>query len=503
MVVNIHKLIAAISPDIYCDPKVRDEVKKIVKKDGYLKASEKAEPRETQFVDLDEISLKNPFSAPGLKSPSEKHTLIYDSFGESLEPLYFWIIDMVIEIYGRVDKLVDNFISSPGSAHFSEMGIRRTRMQDEAMKMLGTANQIVRSILNIIYDLKEFEIRLGTYNDYHDKDKKKHEAAILALKQIWLDTVDVKRNTSSIKGFVQQFEYVTLIDAFMAADSLDKVNQLDLNDRVKRILQQRVPEFFKWVEESEKELKKRYEVEKLYLKSQINSVKLYARWVKPYLIAAKKLEENASPTASLVTSFNTTLFELMLLGEGRYNPDDDVAKGDLPSMVKTAQKRKYSPIVIVDIGFRSFPERSSQQQGAYGFRGKLEASFTSYALNDQELKVLRQEIEKDDVGEVLKFIQGATDESLAKIQEDIDKFTDDKKEGKMKYEDNEDINPFSSLFSFKDKKEEKKEDLSKGIKKDSDIEKAVRSQAIIQSRRNCRRLYDSYKKAHSMPAFPG
>ncbi|MBX4196036.1 hypothetical protein KW805_00405 [Candidatus Pacearchaeota archaeon] len=505
MAVNIHNLIAAISPDIYCDPSVKEEVKRIVKKDGYLKAAEKAKPRESGFVDFDEIALKNPFSSPGLKDPREVHKLVYDSFGESLEPLYFWILDTLMENYGKVDKLTDNFISSPGSAHFAEMGGRATRMQEEAMKILGTANQIVRSVLNIIYDLKEFDIRLGAYHDIHDKDDKKRKAALLSLKQIWLDTVDVKRNTSSIKGFVQQFEYVTLIDAFMAANSLEEVEKLDLNDRVKKILEQRIPEFLRWVDESEKELRKRYQVEKIYLKSQVNAIRLYARWVKPYLQAAAKLEQNARSTAALVTSFNTTLFELALLGEGKYDPDDDVKKGDLPTMVKNTEKRVYSPIVIVEINFRSVPERASQQ-GGYGFRGRLEAEFTSYALNDQELKVLREEIGKDDVGEVLKFIQGATDESLAQIEEDINKYTNEKKDDKKEDKedkDDEDVNPFTSLFAFKDKKDDKKEDLSKGIKPDSTIEKAVRSQAIIEARKGCRRLYDGYKKAHSMPAFPG
>ena len=44
MTTNIYNLIAAIVPDIYCDDEVRDEVKKIAKKEGYLKAAEKAKP---------------------------------------------------------------------------------------------------------------------------------------------------------------------------------------------------------------------------------------------------------------------------------------------------------------------------------------------------------------------------------------------------------------------------------------------------------------------------
>jgi hypothetical protein len=36
MAIDVEKLIATISPEIYCDPSVRDEVKKIVKKEEEL-----------------------------------------------------------------------------------------------------------------------------------------------------------------------------------------------------------------------------------------------------------------------------------------------------------------------------------------------------------------------------------------------------------------------------------------------------------------------------------
>ena len=49
MGVSIHKLIAAINPDVYCDPSVRKDVKKIVRTEGYLKAAEIAKARENDW----------------------------------------------------------------------------------------------------------------------------------------------------------------------------------------------------------------------------------------------------------------------------------------------------------------------------------------------------------------------------------------------------------------------------------------------------------------------
>src|SRR3989344_5027147 len=284
MAVNIHNLIASINPGVFCEPFIeeegkrvdlREKVKKLVKEKGYLAAAEVAKPKESSAMDFDErIPYISPFKLAGIKNPIEKHYLSYDSSGQNLEPVYFWILDNLYQEYRdmkKVDKLIDNFVSSPGSGHFSEMGLKATKMQEEEMKMLGAANSVVKSILTLIYDLKEFKIRLDLYEELKSSKSEEKNSAMLSLKQIWMDTVDAKRGNTSIKALTLggQSYFVTLIDAFMASDSLKVVDKLDLNDRVKRLLQQRVGEFLKWVEESEKELRKRYEIERTYLKSQV------------------------------------------------------------------------------------------------------------------------------------------------------------------------------------------------------------------------------------------
>lgn len=511
MAVNIHNLIAAIAPDVYCDPRAKEETKKIAQEEGYLKAAEKAKPRDIVFMDLVDIEHTNASAAAGLKAPSEKHLLVYDSFGEGLEPIYFWILDMMQLRYKNIEKLVDNFVAAPGSTHFAEMGQRATRMQEEAMKIFGAVNQVVKSILNIIYDLKEFKIRLKLYEEYKDGDVATKNAALLSLKQIWMDTVDLKKGTTALKGLVQNFDYATIIDAFMSAKTLDDVTKspeeggIDLNERVRRILQQRVAEFFRWITESEQELRKRFEIEKIYLRSQVSTIKLYARWVKPYLHAARALEQRMAPDASLVNAFNTSLFELVLLGQGDYNPEGDIAKGELPKLFKDITKKKYIPLMLVEFKYRTAPERA--QQG-YGFRGKVEVMFSSYALTADELSVFKEELAKDDVGDMIKLIEGSTDESLKQIQVDLDELLEDKKketEKKEEKKDEGDTNPFGALFSLfrGEKKKGKKGDGKPAITADNQYEKILRSQAIIGARKTCYSIYDLYKKAHQMASLPG
>lgn len=508
MAVDVKKLIAAINPDLYCSPEKRKEVKEIVKKTGYLAAAKEAEFIESNYMDLFYTQfVKSPFALEGFNSPTEQHKLVYDASAQSLEQIYFWILDFVNTEYGKSEKLVDNFVASPSSGIFAEMGQRLTRMQEEGMKIFGTINNIIRSIMNIIYDLKEFKIRLELYDSYKkEKDKRKKEAALLSLKQIWMDRVDVNRGAGSINGLSQQLDFVTLRDAFMYVGNLKDVDEVDLNERVKRLLKQRVSEFFLWVDQSEIELRKRYEIEKSYLRSQINSVRLYARWAKPYLKTAKELEQRATPTAALVNSFNTSVFELTLLGEGKYELARDVGSGELPKFFKNLKLRKYVPIVLVEFNFRSIPERSDQR-GGFTFRGRAELTFTGLSLNEDELKILKEKIAEDDIGDLYNLIEGATEKSFSELQKDIEEFLEEEKKDEKEEKDKEDVNPFAALFSFwktdkKEKKDEKKKDLSKGIEKDSEHEKVIRNQTILAARISCRKLYDSYKGSNQMPSFP-
>lgn len=514
MAVDIKNLIAAISPEVFCD-RVVDEatnkplhkkVMEIVKEKGYLAAAEIAKPRPSEYMDIMDLTFSHgAFKLKGLANPIEQHRLVYEVASQSLEQIYFWILDYVNGVYGSSEKLIDNFISAPGSGHFAEMQGRATRMQEEAMKIFQTTGVLIKSILNIIYDLKEWQIRLSFYDDLKSSDKQKRSASMLSLKQVWMDNVDIKRGNSSIKAMAQQFDYVTLIDAFMAANSLEEVEKLDLNDRVKRILQQRIADFLKWLTESERESRKRFEIEKIYLRSQVNNVKLYAQWAKPYLKASQQLGQNLRPSADVVNLFNTSVSELVLLAKGRYDFMQDVAAGELPKLYKKLKIRKYTPVALIEFKYRSIPERADQR-GGYVFVGLVEVTFTSFALNEDELKVLSQEVAKDDFGDIYQMISGSTDESLMQIQSDIDELlgTAEKKEPEAPEKKSEDTNPFSALFSgfSSKKKEEAKKDLSHGIPKDDEYEKAVRNLVVLNSRWACRKLYDDYKKVHGMASFP-
>lgn len=423
---------------------------------------------------------------PSYREPIWEHSLIYDSSFEQLEPIYFWLIDFMSDLGFTTEKIIDNFSASPGSGHFAELGARATKMQDEGMKIMQTIGVMLKSLVNLVYDLKEFEIRLKQYELAKSKNINDKESGLLGLKQLWMDKVDLtQRGRGSINAMAQEIGFTTLRDAFMVAKSIDEVDKLDLNDRVKRVLKPRLAEFFEWKERSESELRKRFEIEKSWAKSQVASLKLYARWAKPYLRAAEELmiKEKVHEPA-LVKAFNTTILELSLFGKSEVKVDKEVDSRNLPSTFKKIKfKRKYYACVFLDFKFRGIPTRTPQ--GGYAFGGRSEIAFKAFALNEDEIKALNKEIEKEDFSDAFKLVEIMTEESLSQMLTDLEHFIggekqDEKKEGK---------------------KDEKKKEASGKIKKDGFEESLVRTLAERTAADLCSKIYDTYKKAHGMASF--
>ncbi len=524
MVATIDQLIAAINPDMYCvgDKKEIKELKESIKEklekgESISGIAEKLKTKAAEFIFSFPDSLDSPISANG--GMNADYTIAYDSSSETLEPVYFWLVDLMRDFGLNPEKLIDNFSSSPGSGHFGELSGRASIMQQQGSKILGDINTVLRSVINIIYDLKEFKIRLRSYDDAKSDKESLKESAVLSLKQLWMDKVDIQKGNSSIKGMaLGQAGFQTLLDAFLIAkdDSLkdENGNELDLNDRVKRIVKQRVVEFNIWLKESEGELRKRYSLEKNYLRSQVNSLQLYSRWAKPYLKVAAELEQKEQTrSADFVKTFNTILLELYLFGKNSLNPRELALSGVFPKTFINydTKKRRYHSCIMVDFKFRGIPQRvSGSQSGHYAFGGRTEIRFRAYALNDDEIKMLNQELAKSDIGDVLKLIEGTTTESLSQIQKDIDEFLKETPEEEKKKEEkkSEDINPFMALIGKtdkKDKKEEKKKEGKKEIKEiksDDWYEKNyLRPLAGAKATESLFSLYDIYKKGHGMPSF--
>lgn len=482
MTATIEQLIGKIHPKLYADKGAE-----LLKKYRSIEAIPAEEVKEKQVLE---------------------HSLVYDSSSETLEPVYFFILDLMNDLGLKTEKLIDNFTSSPGSGHFAELGQRATIMQQQGTKILADVNTVLRSVLNIIYDLKEHKIRLQLYDDIKT-DKK--ESALLALKQVWMDKVDINKGNSSIKAMAIQAGFQTLIDAFLFVKEVKDVDKADLNDRVKRILRARILEFNTWLEYSEKELRKRYELERTYLKTQVNSLKLYSRWARPYLKAAQELEmKERGREPALVKAFNTIILELTLLGKKKIDVREEALSGNLPREFEKFEKLKikdYYSCVLVNFKFRGIPQKVSQQ-AHYAFGGRAEISFKAYVLNEDEIQKLNEELEASDVSDVLRLIEGATSESLDELQEEINFFLEEKDEKEEQEKQKDSSNPFKALIGgYGGKPTKPKVSVSPSTKKvimrpETYAEKNyVRPLGEEKAKKLAFDLFDFYKKAHGMPSY--
>ena len=487
------------------ETKGKDEKETMQKRIGFLKSIIKDENyKEIKGEILREL-------APLVEKVDKKtYTLIYDSLNEGIEPIYFWVLDFMADSKPTGLKLdvwkgKEEYEASASSGYFGEMGQRTSLMQQKAMEYLGAINNVIKSILNLIYDLREFEMRLKPYNDLKDpkgktEDEKKEnkQAGKFSLKGIWMDQVDARKGRGSINLLAQDLSFVTLRDAFFYVEDIEHINRLDLNERVKNILKRKLVEYQAWEENSELEIRKRYEVEKIYLRSQVGTLTLYANWAKPYLVAAQKLKMR-NPTAetlknpNIVDAFSNMELELKLLGKREIKP------GDVHESYKDIKvKKKYFCIIEAKMKFRSLPSSVSGQGGRhYVHGGRTDIEFSAYGLDETELEALETKELYDD----LYLIEDFVGVSLKKLIDDVKYFTSgpETKEEKPKPKKKQRL--FGDIRQgFKDLYELLKEAVIPFEKKDAPdiIEEDMKATARKAAEGMTYLIYNQYKKQHGM-----
>ena len=426
--------------------------------------------------------------------------IIYDTFSQTLEPVYFWTLDFLRAdapngLGLHVEKIEEEFEASAGGGYYGELGARASAMQDRAMAMLRQINAIIKEIVNLIYDLKEYEMRLETYDNLDSNkqsDIDERRTAELSLRSIWMDQVDIKKGIGSINNLTRgDLQFVTLRDAFMQAKDLKDAKKLDLNKRVKSLLEKKLSEYLQWKNYSEKELRKRYSIERNYLKSQIASLKLYTKWAKPYLRASQKLGmkdigNTKLPNPDIVAAFNNMQMELSLFAKREIKPGSV-----FPEYSKIEFEDKYYSCLQVDFKYRTVPHSVRGGQSThYAHMGTVDVYFKAYAMTQKEI----DKIEKEEVFENMNMVDELTDVSLKDLQEDIDIYLggedksteDDKKENFTSY-----LKEIFKVFKIKP---------FSGFKRKAsnyEVEK-VMGAAKGAAKQNCLILYDVFKKAHRM-----
>jgi hypothetical protein len=469
MVSDIPHLVAAICPDVFCQPQTRAAVKKVLRQSlaagdrlAYLKAAEKAEPCEANTVALHQMEEINPFHLPGQRSPVQRHVLVLDHPDEPLEPLYFNLLDE-LQARGnwRVTILADTVAGTSGAGFSADLTRRVQQQEQQAVEQMGRIHTQMRALMQQWQKWRKEKEDLKIFSDARDSSR--GENALRALQNRWRRNVnpDSAANDAAITG----------------------------------------ADFEAWREQSESEERQRVEMDRHLLAHQLRLLQLQAKWIKPYLPHFQMAGQEGDPAQ--VTAFNTALFELVLLVELPSEIEESVRRGDLPKLLLGKPHRPARSLVVVEFQFRAIPERT--RAGSYAYRGRAELTFTSYALNDDELAVLRREIKREELGKLFGALEKNTPETLQQLLADLDElFAEPDARPKEARPPVEDTNPFSALFSigewFKPAPEEPGTPvIREPIRPDSEVEQVLRSCALLKARLACRELYEWEKRRWQMP----
>ena len=149
------------------------------------------------------------------------------------------------------------------------------------------------------------------------------------------------------------------------------------------------------------------------------------------------------------------------------------------------------------------------QQSHYTFGGRVDVSFKSYVLNDDELQKMEEELESSDIEDILKLVEGITTGSLSQLQEDIEFFLNEE-ENESGKKSSDSTNPFKALIGGYNKKPKpsssdkgpEKEKAPVIIPRENFIEKeSIRPFAEESAKESTFTFFDVYKKAHGMVSY--
>jgi hypothetical protein len=475
------------------------------------------------FKDWDEMEMtrgQEPQPLKNFPKPEHKMRLVYQSFNQSVEEVYFWLLSSIRDDFGLHDvkKITDVFTASEQSAFWGQAQQRMSIQQGQVSNYLATIGKLTKELFQIVREMRILDERLDLYTACNKAieakasvhERKLSRSAEVVLRSYWVDLKDggVKA-PGSVYGLASTLGYTALPDLFFAAppmrsNEVDKyVDSLKFNVKLKDVLRRKLKAYIVWKEHTFKEITNRRNFTLKFLRQHYNSIQLYIDWVKPYLRNVKRLSQNFERTMSedLIGAFEGSFTEIEIICRRKINDN-------------------YHAVVVLNLLFRTQPHMDYHQEG-YQHKGPVhigrsEFTLRGYAWTDEEFDnyvSLRDAETMDMLGDIDKSLKDSIDalgddlrnylkESGEKFPEDIKKEEEKKKAAKKHLEQMKGAaEPFLAIFGgFKEilgpllpkvKRKEKGKATPWKMKKD-------RAAAVSAMRVPLWNTYKNFKKAHKM-----
>jgi hypothetical protein len=471
--------------------------------------------------DLDEKARgEKPVVAKNFPKPVHKFRIVYQSFNQSVEEVYFWLLASLREDWGMHDvkKITDIFTSSEQSAFWGQAQQRLSIQQGQVSNYLATIGKLTKELFQIVREMRILDERLDLYRESSRSieskgsvfDRRLSQSAEIVLKGYWVDLKDGGvKSPGSVYGLATTLGYTALPDIFFAAPAMrssevDKyVDSLQFNMKTKDVLRKKLKAYILWKEYTQKEMENRRNFTLKFLRQHYNAIQLYINWVKPYMRNVGRLQQNFERTMSedLIGAFEGSVTEIEIVCSRKYGEHCRSA-------------------IVLNLLFRTQPHMDYHQDG-YQHKGPVhvgrsEFTLRGYVWTDEELQnyvSMREKETLELLGDIDSSLKEAIDalgddlrnylkESGEKFPEDVKKEEEDKEDEKKRLAQMKGaIEPFISIFGgFKEifgsmlpelKRKDKGKPTDWELKKDRKKAEGPMKAAIWNT-------YKNFKKAHKM-----
>jgi len=374
--------------------------------------------------------------------PQTRYRLEVTKPGASIEETYFWFLNFLRNDLGypMVDKIYDVFSASEASTLWGNMGQRQSIQQDKASQYLRGIGELVRTLFQIVRELRILDERLEPYKRW-DTSK----SADITLKGIFASLVEGGgNNPDSIYSLAQKIGFTVLPDLFFNThvydmDKIDDVvekNELkNFNKVVKTILRRKLFAYINWKQKTEKELESRRKFQVQYLRQHWNTIQLYVSWIKPYLKASKRLTNRTShiESADIISAFDTTRIEIEILAK---------------KPISIGKKNTHYKCILATFSFKSKPNlqyKHDIQQTAVGHIGSCEVTLRSYGWHIDDIESYKK-MRRDEDMDLLKSSDSHIESAFESMKDELEKYLKEAEEE-------------SSEFKAKEKEKKDKEAL--------------------------------------------